>query len=131
MSFMRETLDYAEPWRRADNDREFGALATLYLARLLERYLRYFLEREASAYTVNIRRRDALDAELSRVTDHLAVLALETAPIATGYAAAWYNKHMRRREPTDPEIRSFVAYALKKLADEVGREGAFAWRSGL
>lgn len=117
-----EHSDATEVWRKASDGRGFCEVARLFLAKFTERYLKYFLEREASAVLPNIQERDdfsfVLEEHIDAVSDH----AFETARIAQSFAAGWYNNHARERMPSNEEIERFLGIAFGKIREELMRE---------
>jgi len=115
-------LSAAALWQRAASGGAFSELARVFFARFIERYLRYFLEREASAEIPSIRQREIFE---ERLTQHLYTVsghAFESTKITQSFAAGWFNKHARRARPPDESVRAFFAFALSKLRAELERE---------
>ncbi|MGB8472696.1 MAG: hypothetical protein WCE61_01275, partial [Candidatus Acidiferrum sp.] len=51
--------------------------------------------------------------------------AFETAKITQSFAAGWFNRHVRGgSNPTDAEIRGFLAIAFGKMREDLRRETA-------
>jgi hypothetical protein len=111
-----------EIWRKAGTAGGFCEIARLFFARFTERYLNYFLEREASAVSKTIEQRDLLQSQLRRQIDSVSRHAFETAKIAQSFAAGWYNRHASQGMPTDNEIAGFLAIAFGKLREDLRRE---------
>ena len=111
-----------DPWVELGNAGGFCELSRLYFASISERYLNFFLEREAASAlgTIQARQRvhDELEAHLEDVSKH----AFETARITQSFAAGWFTKHASRGVPSDKEVRGFVAHALGKIRGELNRE---------
>ncbi len=111
-------------WSEAASARGFCEVARLFFAKFTERYLSYFLDREASAEfrTVSDRERfaAALRAHVEAVSNH----AFETSKITQSFAAGWFNNHARDRRPSSGEIENFLAVAFGKLDEELRREGS-------
>lgn len=109
-------------WRRASNGGGFSELARQFFSHLTTSYLRYFIDREASAAlpTVNAREsfHSSLEAHVDRVTRH----SFETAKIAQSFAAGWYNKNAKESLPSERKTRGFLSIALNKIRDSLGRE---------
>jgi len=95
----------------------------LFFSKYVERYLNYFLEREASQvlHTVQDRNRfkTEIEAHISDVSQH----AFETAEITQSWAAGWFNKNAIEGMPSNTEVNSFLSYAFGKLRAELIREG--------
>ncbi len=112
-----------EVWRKLGSGSAFSDLARLFFAGCTERYLKYYLERAASAASSDFDARDALDADLSAHLNDVSQHAFETARIAQSFAAGWFNKIAQKGQPTASVVRGFVAYAFEKLREVLAREG--------
>lgn len=113
-----------EIWRRAANPAGFCEVARVFLAKFTERYLKYFLDREASAASHAVHRRDEFSSQLAGHIDVVSQHAFETAKIAQSFAAGWYHQHARGEIPSDVEISRFLSLAFSKIREELLREGA-------
>jgi hypothetical protein len=109
-------------WRKAATAPGFCEIARLFFAKFTERYLNYFLEREASAVCRTIEQRDVLEKQLRDQIDNVSRHAFETARIAQSFAAGWYNRHANTSTPSEDEISSFLAIAFGKLREDLRRE---------
>lgn len=100
----------------------FCELSRLYFSKLTERYLKYFLDREASAVISNIEDRnrfsDALAGHIEKISKH----AFETSKITQSYSAGWFNKNVKGEYPDDKKIKGFLSYALGKMKGELLQE---------
>lgn len=106
-----------DAWREAATGRGFCEVARLFFASMTERYLNYFLEREASAQISDVRQRE----EFSRnVHQH----SYETAKITQSFAAGWFNKHAADGVPDERSVEGFLRLAFQKIREELRREGA-------
>jgi hypothetical protein len=112
----------AQIWRDAGTAAGFCEIARLFFARFTERYLNYFLEREASAVSKTIEQRDVFQKQLKDQIEVVSRHAFETAKIAQSFAAGWYNRHARDKVPADDEIIGFLAIAFGKLREDLRRE---------
>jgi hypothetical protein len=110
-------------WRQSSTGAGFCELSRLYFSKLTERYLRYFLEREASAAIPIFRDRDAFQEELRSHVDKISRHAFETAKITQSFSAGWFNKHTRQGFPPRGVIDGFIAHSLGKIQEELLREG--------
>lgn len=110
-------------WRQASSGAGFSDVSRVFFAKFTERYLKYFLEREASAHSENIVHRMAFEENLHDHIDEISRYAFETSRIAQSFAAGWYNKHTREGRPSDQEISGFLAVAFGKIREELMREG--------
>lgn len=104
-----------EVWRKAGDGSGFSDLARFFFAKFTERYLNYFLEREASAELRNVADREKFDQQV-------ALHAHETAKITQSFAAGWFNKNAVQEMPTEKQIRGFLSHALGKIREELSRE---------
>jgi hypothetical protein len=115
-------LSASEIWKTASTAGGFCELAREFLARLTERYLNYYLEREASAQTSTIADRDRFAASVTAHVDLVANHAFETAKIAQSFAAGWYTRNVIDRPATDTQLRKFLVRAFCKVQEEFLRE---------
>jgi phytoene dehydrogenase-like protein len=111
-----------DTWREADTAAGFCELSRLYFASLTERYLRYFLDREASAALGDPQRVTDFRSSLRLRVDSISRHAFETAKIAQSFAAGWFQKHAKGGMPPEQDIRGFLSYALHKIREELRRE---------
>lgn len=109
-------------WRKAGTAEGFCEVARLFFAKFTERYLNYFLEREASSACNTIEKREMLGEQLRLHVDRVSRHAFETAEIAQSFAAGWYNRHAKTGVPTDEEVGGFLAIAFGKLREDLRRE---------
>jgi hypothetical protein len=117
--FPKEPL---EPWRKASDGSGFCELARLFFGKFTERYLKYFLEREASSVVHNVEERDAFARNLEGHLDKISQHAFETAKITQSFAAGWFNKNAKEGLPKRRMIQSFLSFAFAKMRDELLRE---------
>lgn len=109
-------------WADATTAAGFCEISRIFFGRLTERYLRYFLEREASAALPSIDARDAFDRALGEHANSVSRHAFESAKIMQSFAAGWFEKNARGRKPTRSEVRQFLRKAFAKMRDELARE---------
>lgn len=109
-------------WHNAGTATGFCNLSRLFFAKFTERYLRYFLEREASAYIDNIEDRELFDLQLYSFIDDISLHAFETSKITESYAAGWFNKHALDAIPSEENIQEFINYAFYKIRNELSGE---------
>ena len=124
---MRPTLfseeqDSKHVWQRANNGSGFCEVASKFFSKFTERYLNYFLEREASAVVKDIRMRDLLGSQLRDHHDEVSRYAFETSRITHSFAAAWFNHHARDEIPSKEKIESFLSRAFAKMEEDLLRE---------
>ena len=115
-------LDQNEIWRKSANGNGFCELSRLYFSNFTERYLKYFLEREASAHMNSINTRNDFDAELKNHLNRISQHAFETAKITQSFAAGWFNKNAIDEIPSNRKIHGFLKIAFGKLKGELLRE---------
>lgn len=116
-----------EVWYKSANGAGFCELSRIFFAKFTERYLSYFLEREASAVIPNFQDRDRFQHQLREHVDSVSQNAFETAKITQSFAAGWFNKHANQGMPSDREIAGFLSIAFGKLSEELRREGNLEW----
>jgi hypothetical protein len=97
-------------------------VARIFFAKFTERYLRYFLEREASAELPSLEAREKFSQQLSAHVDAVSQHAFETSKIAQSFAAGWFNNHARNAHPSEREIEGFLGLSFGKLQEELQRE---------
>lgn len=108
-------------WGNVDG-KGFCEVARTFFAKLTDRYLRYFIERSASAEAPSLEARQRLGRTLSSQMEDVSQHAFETSKITQSFAAGWFNKHAREGSPTDLELSHFLAHAFGKLQEELSRE---------
>ena len=116
--------DAAIVWGKASNGAGFCELSRLFFAKFTERYLNYFLEREASAALPTIEARERFREQLHQHVDQVSQHAFETAKITQSFAAGWYNRHVRRGSPSRREVERFLSIAFGKIREELLHEGS-------
>lgn len=115
--------DPYEVWRQASNGTGFCELSRLFFAGFTERYLKYFLEREASEVSGGLAERDLFEERLEGHVDEVSQHAFETARIAQSFAAGWFNNNAREHVPDQEAMERFLRRAFGKIRDELSREG--------
>ena len=121
-SLLSGDVKSSEIWQAANNGGGFCEVARLFFYKFTERYLNYFLDREASATLTNPLARDALDSQLRGHVDNVSRYAFETSKITQSFAAGWFNRHSREGAPPPREVRSFLRIAFGKMHEELVRE---------
>jgi hypothetical protein len=109
-------------WKKTGNGSGFCELARLFFANLTERYIKYFLEREASATIRDVEQRDLFNKRIERHIDDISRHTFETAKITQSFAAGWFNKYAKETVPDKDAIRSFLRLAFEKMREEILRE---------
>lgn len=114
----------AQVWGDAGDGAAFSDICRVFFGKFVERYLRYFLDREASSVLPTVEAREQFGDNLQRHVDLLATHAFESTKIAQSFAAGWFNKNARASRPDEQTIASFLSYALSKLRQEIQREAS-------
>ncbi len=109
-------------WAKAANGAGFCELSRLFFSNFTERYLKYFLEREASSSLSNIADRNAFSSNLESHIQDVSQHAFETSKITQSFAAGWFNKNVKADLPTQRQIEGFLHLAFGKMRDELLRE---------
>ena len=109
-------------WQAAADASGFCEVARVFFARFTERYLRYFLEREASAEIKSLEAREQFSRQLSEHVDAISRHGYETSKITQSFAAGWFNNHARGNHPSAEKIEGFLALSFGKLQEELHRE---------
>lgn len=117
-----EQSDPYEIWRKTSDGSGFCEISRLYFAKFTERYLKYFLEREASAAITNIHERDAFNHNLEKHINDISIHSFEISKITQSFAAGWYNKNVASSIPSDKKIEQFISYSFNKIRSELTRE---------
>jgi hypothetical protein len=120
-SYLFETTQW-DAWREADTAAGFCNLSRLYFSNLTERYLRYYLDREASAMLETPERVIDFRLRLKTTVDSISQHAFETSKITQSFAAGWFQKNAKVGMPRASEIRNFLSFALHKMREELRRE---------
>lgn len=113
--FFSGEVSSLEAWKEAGDGGGFSEVARSYFAKFTERYLKYFLDREASAKIKDLEVRESFQEKLSK---H----AYEKSKITQSFAAGWYNKYASESSPSREEVRNFLNIAFGKLKGELSRE---------
>ncbi len=114
--------DAAEVWVSSSTPAAFCEISRTFTARLTERYLNYFLEREASAQLTTLEQREEFSRSLREHVDRVSAHAFETAKIAQSFAAGWYANYVVKNPANDIHLRKFLARAFAKIQEELVRE---------
>ena len=114
--------DAREIWRRADNGAGFCEVSRLFFSKFTERYLNFFLEREASASTASVSDRDRLATQLREHVDDVSNFAFETSRITQSFAAGCSTTMLATDIPPKEESRGFLSVAFGKMREELRRE---------
>ncbi|MBD2701854.1 hypothetical protein IC229_14485 [Spirosoma sp. BT702] len=117
--FFGGEADPFEPWRQAADGGGFSEISRIYFSNFLGRYLKYFLEREASASFKNLFDHSDFAKRLDSHLNEISKSAFETTKVTQQFAAGWYNKNAAKQFPDASDIQGFVGYALKKLKNNL------------
>ena len=107
---------------RAARGDGFSEISRMYFSRITERYLKYFLDREASTKLTNIQDRKRFSDEITTYINAISKHAFETSKITQSYSAGWFNKYANENFPQKRQIRNFLSYAFGKMKSELLRE---------
>ena len=124
LSFTGEHEQASEVWRRASDGRGFCEVGRLFFGKFVERYLNYFIGREASSRLANTEDRARLARRLEDHVDAVSHHAFETARITQSFAAGWFNRYASQGMPTTEEISGFISHSVGKLREELRREAS-------
>lgn len=111
-------------WRQADSGSGFCEVSRLFFAKFTERYLSYFLDREASAVMKHAEDRDRFATQLRTHIDDVSQFAFETSRITQSFSAGWFNNYARDQIPTEGQFKGFLSRAFGKMREELIRETA-------
>jgi hypothetical protein len=114
--------DSFKTWQNAANGAGFCELSRKFFSKFTERYLKYFLEREASSAINNLFERHQFEKKLQDHVQEISKHAFETAKITQSFSAGWFNKVMKEGIPDDDKIQGFLSFAFKKINSEFLRE---------
>jgi hypothetical protein len=109
-------------WAAAGTGAGFSEVARIFFARFTERYLLYFLEREASAVAKTVEERERLNDRLESSLDLISRHAFETSRITQSFAAGWFSKHARDSTPSDRSLAGFLRVGFEKLREALNCE---------
>jgi hypothetical protein len=114
--------EFIDSWNRLGSGAGFCEIAQLYFGNLTERYLNYFLDREASSVIRSIDKRNRLRSDIRNYTQEISKYAFETANITKSFAAGWFNKNAREDLPNKRAINNFLGVAFGKMRSELQLE---------
>lgn len=112
----------SEVWAEARNAGAFSKLCMVFFGKFTERYLRYFLDREASAQLPDLVARERFASGLAKHIEVLAQHSFEATRITQSFAAGWYNNNARDARPAKDTVYGFLNFAMAKLRQELLRE---------
>lgn len=108
---------------RLATERQFGGLAQSFFARLTERVLTHFVSKELPQH-VGVGRRFETLADQRAFKEAVGLHAHQAAKIVEVFAGTWWSKAKFDRDLTPARTERFVAYAMKKMRDEIRRGAA-------
>lgn len=109
-------------WKKASSGDGFSDLSRLFFAKFTERYLKYFLEREAGYRINNLFDRSLFNDRLSSHVKDITKHAFDTSKIVQSFSAGWFNKNCIREQPSEESIKGFLDFSFKKINSELLRE---------
>lgn len=121
-TLFRDQASSREIWQRANNAAGFCRLSRFFFAKFTERYLNYFLCRDASAVSSDVTARDDLAQKLETHVDGVARYAFESSRITESFAAGWFSKFARDSWPHQDNLRAFLSIAFNKMREDLRRE---------
>lgn len=122
-SLFSEGIDSVAIMRKAAKPEGFCEITRLYFANYTERYLKYFLEREASTVINKVEVRKSFSNEIDKHIDDISKHAFETAYITQSFAAGWYTKNALDKEPSNIKVTGFLSKSFNKMKAELLLEG--------
>jgi hypothetical protein len=109
-------------WSEVGSGAAFCELARGFFASFTDRYLRYYLEREA-AHTINdYKAINDFSRILSEQTERISSHAFETSKLVQSFSAGWFNKYTATNIPNEEEIKGFLRHSFDKMREEFRRE---------
>lgn len=118
------TTTSRDVWRRAGTGSGFCELARIFFSKFTERYLNYFISREASASLTDLKQRDQLASGLNEHIDGVSKFAFEVSEITQSFAAGWFNKHASPNLPSSDDVETLIYVSLGKINEELSRESS-------
>ncbi len=115
--------DIQNAFKIYSSQKQFGIISRRFFGHFLSRTVKYFINKEISnCIGVNYQLQNIQSAR--EFNEALAVYSYQSAKILEDFAGGWYSKHNweKRGQITEAEATYFVAFALRKLRMEVGRE---------
>lgn len=111
-------------WNNIDSGAAFCEMTRSFVAEFTEQNLNYYLERIAASeikdYSSLISFKQNLEKQSKTITTH----SQEISKIMQSFAAGWYNKYTKGKNPNDENIVNFLYVTFKKIKEEFRREGA-------
>ena len=123
MPLFGQRKEAADVWVRASDGGGFSEVSRLFFSKFVERYLNYFIAREASNRLHSTSQRELLHVRLRDHVDVVSRHAFETAQITQSFAAGWFNRNARQGMPSPDQIERFIAISIGKIREELLRQG--------
>ncbi len=121
-SLFHEGVDPKEVFLKSSGGDGFCEISRLFFSKVTERYLKYFLEREASTVIKNVKERNRFNEEIENHINDISKHAFEISKITESFAAGWFNKNVKEDYPEEHKIRGFLSYAFEKMRTELLQE---------
>lgn len=118
-SLFSEGIDSVAIMRKAAEPTGFCEITRLFFANYTERYLKYYLEREASTVINNVEVRKSFTNEIDKHIDDVSKHAFETAYITQSFAAGWYTKNALDKKPSESSVTGFLSKSFNKMKAEL------------
>lgn len=115
-----QPTDTADAIAGLGTEAQFGRLARDFFARLTERSLRYYVDRELARHVGSDRRFQTL-ADQREFSAALTLHCRQAAKIVEAFAGGWWSKARFEKDLSEERTQRFVSYALKKMRDELRR----------
>lgn len=109
-------------WKKASEGKGFCEVSREYFCQFTTQYLKYFLDRTASAQIDSISDRHVFSEAIKDHIADISVHAFETSKIAQSFSAGWFNANAKDSFPSDKKIKGFLGVVTKKIYDELSRE---------
>ena len=109
-------------WSNINSGAEFCELARGFFASFTDRYLRYYLEREAANTINDYQHINSFSSNLLKLVNDISQHAFDTSKIMQSFAAGWFNSHAVDKIPSEKEIISFLDLSFSKMREEFRRE---------
>lgn len=119
VSLFSEGVKPENVFAKAADGGGFSEISRLFFAKFTERYLKYFLEREAAPSIKDINTINNFSRAIEEYTDEISKHAYQTSLITQSYAAGWYNKHSKENKPSGKDINKLIRNTFKKMRSEI------------
>jgi len=109
-------------WSNIGSGAAFCELTRSFFASFTDRYLKYYLEREAASTINDYRSIEVFSKKLSEQAEAISHHAFETSKIMQSFAAGWFNNYAKNNIPPTKEIVDFLRVSFGKMREEFRRE---------